>query len=102
MGLIQGVEKAEAGEEKLTQSYATMNPIQKFVLQGIAKFTKTVPQGANTQVFLAAAADSGGDLTKDGGNYFDEMKVATPMPFTNSQQLAKSLWDVSEQLTGAK
>merc|ERR1712083_309934 len=24
--LIQGVEKAEAGEEKLTQSYATMNP----------------------------------------------------------------------------
>merc|ERR1711871_1620572 len=32
----------------------------------------TVDKGANTQVYLAAAADSSGDRTKRGGIYFDK------------------------------
>ena len=58
--------------------------------------TLTIQEGANTQVYLAAAADSNGDLTKNGGEYFFEMKVAAPFPFVDSRELAKNLWEVSE------
>lgn len=99
--LVQGVEKAEAGVP-LKDSYNEMNPIQKALALGAAKVIKTVPEGANTQVFLAAAADSNGDLTKDGGKYFDEMKAVKPAAFTDDPDLAAKLWDLSEKLTSTK
>jgi len=99
--LIQGVEAAEAGVP-LKETLNAMNPIQKTLAQGFAKVAKTVEEGANTQVFLAAAADSKGDLTKDGGKYFDEMKAAKPADFTNDRELQSKLWEVSERLTGSK
>jgi len=61
----------------------------------------TVDKGANTQVFLAAAADSGGDRAKRGGVYFDKMKAVKPNEAAVDQELAKQLWAVSEKLTGA-
>ena len=54
---------------------------------------------ACNQVYLAAAADSGGDLTRNGGIYFDDMKASKANPITDDLQLAKDLWDVSSKLT---
>jgi len=99
--LIQGVAAAEAGVP-IEESVLKMNPVQRALLQGIGNTAKTVEEGANTQVFLAAAADSSGDLTKDGGKYFDEMKVSRPADFTGDPELASKLWEVSEKLTGTK
>ena len=54
------------------------------------------------QVYLAAAADSGGDRTKRGGLYFDDMKAVKPTEASQDTALARQLWDLSEKLTGAK
>lgn len=62
----------------------------------------TVDRGANTQVYLAAAADSGGDRTRRGGLYFDDMKAVKPTDASQDGALARRLWDLSEQLTGVK
>jgi len=98
--LTQGIDAAEAGEPQ------EENPIQKALLEAVSPissvFLLTPEQGANTQVFLAAGADSDGDLTRSGALYFENMKVASPASFTNSEKLAKQLWEVSEQLTGTK
>eukprot|EP00746_Dinoflagellata_sp_MGD_P115642 gnl/MRDRNA2_/MRDRNA2_51684_c0_seq1.p1 gnl/MRDRNA2_/MRDRNA2_51684_c0~~gnl/MRDRNA2_/MRDRNA2_51684_c0_seq1.p1 ORF type:complete len:487 (+),score=66.70 gnl/MRDRNA2_/MRDRNA2_51684_c0_seq1:91-1551(+) len=96
--LIQGTEAVESGVP-LQETYEKMDPktARKFQRAGIP-----VEQGANTQVYLAAAADSNGDLSKNGGNYFYNMEVALPSAFVNNQELAKKLWEVSEKLTGTK
>ena len=62
----------------------------------------TVDRGANTQVYLAAAADTGGDRMKRGGLFFDDMKAVKPTEAAQDPALARSLWDLSEKLTGAK
>ena len=63
----------------------------------------TVDKGANTQVYLAAAADAGGDRAKvPGGLFFDRMKAVKPTDAASDSALAKQLWAVSEELTGAK
>eukprot|EP00747_Dinoflagellata_sp_TGD_P186760 gnl/TRDRNA2_/TRDRNA2_44021_c0_seq1.p1 gnl/TRDRNA2_/TRDRNA2_44021_c0~~gnl/TRDRNA2_/TRDRNA2_44021_c0_seq1.p1 ORF type:complete len:518 (-),score=73.69 gnl/TRDRNA2_/TRDRNA2_44021_c0_seq1:82-1635(-) len=99
--LIQGTEQAEAGVP-LKDTYDALPPIQKGLVQGLQPFALTVEQGANTHVFLAAGADSDGDLTKHGGKYFVDMKIGEPAPCTRSRELAAELWEVSKTLTGAK
>ena len=60
-------------------------------------------QGANTQVFLAAGADSNGDLSKQTALYFDVMKPAktnaavsfsccSPLESPHKYNLAPSTW----------
>lgn len=62
-----------------------------------------VPQGANTQVFLSAAADSGGDrAAQPAGLFFDAMKVVKANDAATDPQLASRLWEISEKLTGMK
>ena len=61
-----------------------------------------VASGANTQVYLAAAADTGGDRTKVGGLFFDNMRAVKPTEAAQDPALARRLWDLSEELTGAK
>lgn len=68
----------------------------------IDRLSLPVDEGANTQVYLAAAADTGGDRTKAGGLYFDRMKAVQPADAASDSALAKRLWQVSEELTGAK
>lgn len=99
--LVQGVADAEAGVP-LQASYDSMNPLAKAALKGLSALVLTVEKGANTQVFLAVGADAGGNLARDGGLYFNDMKVATPESFTQDATLGKRLWDVSEKLTGLK
>lgn len=62
----------------------------------------TVDKGANTQVYLAAAADTGGDRTKVSGLFFDAMKPVKPTEAASDPELAQQLWSLSEELTGAK
>ena len=62
----------------------------------------TVDKGANTQVYLAAAADTGGDRTKVGGLFFDNMKAVKPTEAAVDADLARALWALSEELTGTK
>jgi len=82
------------------------NFVQKIIQQTFSQVgpivTVTAERGANTQIFLAAGADSGGDLSGDGGKYFENMRVATAAAFTENEDLAKRLWEVSEKLVGAK
>lgn len=88
---------------EFSESYEnSYNPVQKFLLQSISKAALTVEQGANTQIFLAAGADSKGDLAKGGGKYYVDMEVAKAMPFSINRELASRLWQVSETLTGTK
>ena len=54
------------------------------------------------QVFLAAAADTGGDRKKAGGVYFDVMKAVKATEAATDPELARKLWQVSEKLTGTK
>ena len=99
--LVQGVADAEAGVP-LQSSYEKFNPLQRAALKGLSALVLTVDKGANTQVYLAVGADSGGNLARDGGLYFNDMKVATPESYTQDATLGKRLWDVSEKLTGLK
>ena len=100
--LIQSVEAAEAGVP-LEQSYNEMNPLQRAAMKGLSKVVLTVEKGANTQVYLAAAADSAsGDLASDGGLYFDAMAVSNPADYVKDKDTARRLWELSERLTGMK
>ena len=63
----------------------------------------TVDRGANTQVYLAAAADAGGDRSRrPSGLFYDNMKAVKPTDAASDPELAKKLWRLSEELTGAK
>lgn len=95
---LEGTKGIAPGDER----FEGLARVGKFLLKGFDSALVTVEQGANTQVFLASAADSKGDLTKDSGRYFVDMQVSKPMPFTQSRELAAKLWEVSERLTNTK
>ena len=57
---------------------------------------------ACVQVWLAAAADSGGDLSAHGGNYYDSLALATPNALTEDAALALRLWETTERLSGVQ
>lgn len=65
-------------------------------------FILPVEKGANTQVYLAAAADTAGDRTARGGTYFDKMKAVKPTDASTDKELARRVWELSEQLTNTK
>jgi NAD(P)-dependent dehydrogenase (short-subunit alcohol dehydrogenase family) len=71
----------------------------RFLMEGLAKFVKTVQEGASTQVYLAASADVG---PKDGGSYFSDGKVTPLKAFATDENMAEKLWSVSEKLSGVK
>jgi len=74
---------------------------ENVVVKGLTGFvTRSVQLGANTQVYLAAGADGGYD--KSGGEYFDNMAPGLLNPVASDTELAKRLWDESENLTGVK
>ena len=81
-----------------TEAFETMSPLQKKLMEGMAKFILPVSLGANGQVRLAAEADLAAD---PGGPYFDGVKTGKPNAAAGDAALARRLWDVSERLTGA-
>jgi NAD(P)-dependent dehydrogenase (short-subunit alcohol dehydrogenase family) len=64
------------------------------VLGTMAKFIKTVEDGASTQIYLAASDD----LPKDGGEFFIDMKDTKLNAFATDMDAADKLWTISEQL----
>jgi hypothetical protein len=49
-------------------------------------------------VWLAAAADAGGDLTAHGGQYYDDLAAVRPNSMTEDEKLARRLWDETVRL----
>lgn len=74
------------------------SPLESLALNAVSLFTKTVPEGASTQIFLAAGAD--GNLQK--GEFYEDMKVKSLPPFARDEAKAKELWTKSEELSGVK
>jgi len=86
-----------------TQEAAAPTGVGKFFKANLLdKVVLPVERGANTQVYLASAADTGGDRTRRGGLYFDAMKAVAPTDAASDGELARRLWDLSEALTGTK
>jgi len=88
-----------AGEDKwnkIKNNEAT--PLEMAFLNLASKFTLTVPQGASTQVYLAAGAD--GSLQKAA--FYEDMKVKNLPSFANDAAKAKQLWETSETLGGVE
>lgn len=94
----------DAGDTRLSETTPPPSGWGKVFKEALLdKVVLPVAKGANTQVFLAAAADTGGDRTKAGGLYFDDqMRAVKANEAATDPALAKKLWQLSETLTGAK
>lgn len=88
------------GEEKYNEMKTRgASGLESLAQNALAVFLKTVPEGASTQVYLAAGAD--GALKK--GAFYEEMKEKKNLPaFAKDTAAAKSLWEKSEELAGIK
>jgi WW domain-containing oxidoreductase len=70
-----------------------MNPITKVVFGVVGPlFLKSVPQGAATEVYVAANPKAAGI----SGKYWADANVAKPRSDAEDAAMAKKLWDVSE------
>lgn len=85
------------GEEKWSELKSKgPSGLESFFLKAASLFTKTVPEGASTQVFLAA----GGEGTLKKGAFYDDMKSQNLPAFAKDEYKSKLLWEKSEQLSG--
>jgi NAD(P)-dependent dehydrogenase (short-subunit alcohol dehydrogenase family) len=88
------------GEEKWND-LKTKGPsgLEAFALNAASLLTLTVPEGASTQVFLAAGANG----TMKKAAFYEDMKEKRNMPnFATDEAKAKALWEMSEELGGIK
>ncbi|SHL23700.1 SDR family oxidoreductase [Paraburkholderia terricola] len=69
----------------------------KAIVPVMRLFTKTVPQGAATQCYLAAHPD----VASVTGQYFSDCKIAEPSPAARDDAIGERLWTLSEQLVSA-
>jgi len=76
----------------------TTEGVMKFLLQAIRPFLLTPEQGAATSIYLASSLD----VEKVSGKYFVNKKPTKSAPRTYDVDLARRLWEVSEELTGLK
>mmetsp|Transcript_38067 Transcript_38067/g.113687 ORF Transcript_38067/g.113687 Transcript_38067/m.113687 type:complete len:407 (-) Transcript_38067:144-1364(-) len=91
---IVGEEKWDSIKEKGFSSFT-----DKVFFEGLAKFIKTVEEGASTQIFLSAG--EGG--TNAGGQYYVDCKsVNLKGKAPDDADKARDLWDLSERLTGTQ
>ena len=70
----------------------------KVVMESLAKFVKTVQEGASTQVYLA----SSNDVVSNAGKFFSDGKPMSVKAFAMDEQKAEELWSASEKLSGVK
>jgi NAD(P)-dependent dehydrogenase (short-subunit alcohol dehydrogenase family) len=72
-----------------------MNPVARVVFGGVGPlFLKTVPQGAATEVFVATSPKVEGVT----GKYFADCNVAKARKDAYDADLAKKLWEKSEEI----
>ncbi len=75
-----------------------MNPVARVLFGTVGPlFLKTVPQGAATEVFVAASPKVEGV----SGEYFADCNVETPRDDAKDVELAKKLWAKSEEIVAA-
>lgn len=87
------------GEEKWESMKQNGMSLQdKLLFVPLSKLTKTVEDGASTQVYLAAG-EGGSDV---GGKYFIDCKKAGLEGAALDMDKAKELWTLSEKLTGVQ
>jgi NAD(P)-dependent dehydrogenase (short-subunit alcohol dehydrogenase family) len=87
------------GEEKWSELKSKgPSALESLLLNTASLFTKTVPEGASTQVFLSAGEEV--NLTK--GGFYDDLKVQNLPAFAKDEYKAKLLWEKSEELGGVK
>jgi NAD(P)-dependent dehydrogenase (short-subunit alcohol dehydrogenase family) len=72
------------------------SPLESLALNAVSFFTKSVPEGASTQIFLAAGGN--GNLQK--GAFYEDLKVKSLPPFAEDEMKAKKLWEKSEEFGG--
>ena len=71
----------------------------KFFMETMARFVKTVEEGASTQVYLASDASINPGMA---GKFFDNGNVAKLQPFATDDEKAQELWAISEKLSGVQ
>ena len=84
---VEAFEQAKAGQASW---------FQQQLLQTIALFIKTVEQGANTQVWLAAKAET----VNVRGRYLADFQLKILGDYANDRRAAARLWNESEKLSG--
>lgn len=72
----------------------------KVVFETLAKFVKTVQEGASTQIYLSSADI--GQLDADAGKFFTDGKVEKLQSFALDSDKAEKLWKKSEELANVK
>jgi NAD(P)-dependent dehydrogenase (short-subunit alcohol dehydrogenase family) len=79
----------------LTNLNRTMPSVAQTIYNTVGPlFTKTIPQGAATEVFCAVNPKA----AKLSGEYLADCNVAKPRAEANDPVLAKKLWDLSEAI----
>jgi len=87
------------GEKKMEEMKTKgVSGLEGVALKALSAFVLTVPEGASTQVYLAAGAE--GKLKKAA--FYDEMKTKSLPGWATDEVTAKKLWDKSEELGGVK
>eukprot|EP00588_Corethron_pennatum_P015397 CAMPEP_0194281510 /NCGR_PEP_ID=MMETSP0169-20130528/20837_1 /TAXON_ID=218684 /ORGANISM="Corethron pennatum, Strain L29A3" /LENGTH=439 /DNA_ID=CAMNT_0039026583 /DNA_START=81 /DNA_END=1397 /DNA_ORIENTATION=- len=72
------------------------SPFEALATMATTLVGKTAPEGASTQVFLAAGAD--GNLQK--GAFYDDLKEKNLPEFAKDDAMSRALWEKSEELSG--
>ena len=91
----------DAGDVRLSEIKAPPSGLGKMLKESVLdRVLLPINRGANTQVYLAAATDTGGDLAAKRALYFDAMAPAQASNAATDPSLARKLWDLSESLTG--
>ncbi|KAL7439880.1 hypothetical protein ACHAXH_006527, partial [Discostella pseudostelligera] len=91
---IIGEEKFQSMKENGISSWQ-----DKLLLEGLAKFIKTVQEGASTQIYLASSSNI---RPNEAGLFFNDGKVMSLQGFATDRTKAEELWTVSEKLSGVK
>ena len=73
--------------------------LQETLAKAVALFLKTVPEGATTQIWLAAKADPAEDVRS---KFYIDCQ-AKPLPaFATNPQAAARLWEESQERSGVE
>ena len=89
-----GEEKFQSMKEKGFSSWT-----DKVVMESLAKFVKTVQEGASTQVFLASENNIDSSMV---GKFYNDGKVNPVKAFATDDEKATELWEISERLAGVQ
>ena len=75
-----------------------LSSLMALLWRGASLFVKTPESGAQTSIFCAVDES----LDSESGLYYSDCAAKTPEPQALSDEDARRLWDLSEELTGLK